>query len=146
MPSKTDTVLITGGSGYVARRLARHWLEHTGAQVVLWLHAGSEVERKLAALEDDFRIFGERMQYRAGTLMARHPFVEVERERITRVVHAASVTRFSVEADVAQQVNVEGTRKLLDFCRQCPRLEHFALLSTVYSSGLHPGDIEETPF
>lgn len=148
MLTNADKVLITGGNGYVARRLARHWLEHTDAQVVLWLHAdcGSEFARKVAGLEDDFHIFGNRVQYRAGTLVASHPFIEVEPETITHVVHAAAVTRFNVEADIAQQVNVEGTRKLLDFCRQCPRLEHFTLLSTVYSSGLRPGDIEETPF
>jgi len=148
MLARADRILITGGNGYVATRLARHWLERTDAQVVLWLHAdsGSEFERKRSALDQAFRVFGERVQYRGGNLVGPDPFADVEPETITRVVHAAAVTRFNVEPDVAQQVNVDGTAKLLDFCARCPRLAHFAFLSTVYASGLRPGRIEEVAF
>ena len=63
MTHHSDTILITGGNGYVARRLARHWLEHTGVQVVLWLHAecSGEFEGKIALLEQEFGAFGKRI-------------------------------------------------------------------------------------
>ncbi len=146
--SRRKKVLITGGNGYVGSRLARHYLERSGMDVVLWLHADSiaEFEHKRDKLRPRFEGFEQRLEYRSGNLTAAQPFTDVDPQSIDVVVHAAAVTRFNVEKELARQVNIEGTEKLLEFSRRCCNLERLALLSTVYSSGLRPGPIDETGF
>jgi len=58
-------------------------------------------------------------------------------------VHAAAVTRFNVEWDVARRVNVEGTTRLAAFAATCPNLQRLALLSTLYSAGRRSGEVAE---
>ena len=58
-------------------------------------------------------------------------------------MHAAAVTRFNVEEDVARAVNVEGTKKVCAFARRCPNLEQLVVLSTIYSAGRRAGVVAE---
>ncbi len=113
-------VLITGAGGYVGRLVARRYEE-----------AGEEVVRHGRA---------------AGDLAGPDPFASVDerqRARITAIVHSAAITRFDVGRDTAGAVNVDGTAKVLDLARRCPRLESLGILSTVYSTGLKAGAIAE---
>ena len=64
-------------------------------------------------------------------------------DRITHLVHAAAAIRFNIDRDLAQQVNVDGTRAALDFARTCPNLTAFGHVSSVYSTGLRAGPISE---
>ncbi len=145
---KCGNVLITGGNGYVASRLARHCLSESDVDIILWLHADSETEfaQKRRVLEGQLKEFGGRVRYSAGDLGEEQPFARVDPTAVDVVVHAAAVTRFNVEQELAQRVNVEGSEKLFKFCEQCPNLERLAYLSTVYSAGLRTGAIEETAF
>lgn len=146
--SRRAKVLITGGNGYIATRLARHYLLQSEMDVVLWLHADSmaEFEQKRAKLSARFQDFEQRVEYRAGNLTTAQPFAGIDPLTIDVVVHAAAVTRFNVEQELAREVNIDGARKLFEFSRRCRYLQRFALLSTVYSSGLRPGEISEAAF
>lgn len=64
-------------------------------------------------------------------------------ERTTVIVHAAANTRFSASLDEARAVNLEGTKNLLAFAFQCPRLEAFTALSTVHVAGKRTSTIFE---
>ena len=113
-------VLITGAGGYLGRLLARRYRD-----------AGEEV---LEHGRD------------SGDLAGPDPFAALDhrqRGRITAIVHAAAVTRFDVARDVARSVNVEGTAKVTDLARTCPRLESLGILSTIYSTGLRAGPVCE---
>lgn len=57
----------------------------------------------------------------------------------TSIWHLAAVYDLSVGRDVAQTVNVDGTRNLLDLARECEALERFHYVSTCYVSGRYPG-------
>jgi|SRR5579884_71888 len=65
--------------------------------------------------------------------------------RITAIVHCAADVRFTNPIEQARNVNTLGTARLLEFARGCPRLRHFAHLSTVYVFGAGQGILPEGP-
>ncbi len=139
-------ILITGAGGYLGARIARALLATSDAELLLWIHARPDTEaEKGARLLEELGASGGRARLFAGDLTAPEPFAALSREHPTHVVHAAAVTRFNVERELARAVNVEGTRKLLDFARGRDGLEGLDLVSTVYASGLRPGHIPEEP-
>ena len=121
-------VLITGATGYLGSQVAR---ELAGTAPLI-LHARRPGESIDGA------------EWHSGDLERDDAFASMSPETVTHIVHSGAVTRFNVEKDLAQRVNVDGTRRLLEFARQCPKLQHVLLVSTVYSSGLRTGAITET--
>jgi thioester reductase-like protein len=62
------------------------------------------------------------------------------------VVHSAASVSFSMPLEEARQINVEGTRRALEFaqlCRERGGLHKFAYVSTAYVAGDHPGRFAE---
>lgn len=137
-------VLVTGAGGYLGRLVARRCLED-GSSVLLAVRDAPGRER----LGQEFGPWGDRVGFVPVDLGGDDPFAAVGsdwRGRITRIVHAAAVTRFNVDREVARGVNVEGTRRALELARACPGLESFGQVSTVYSTGLRAGVIAEQAY
>ncbi|HVP69271.1 MAG TPA: SDR family oxidoreductase [Anaeromyxobacteraceae bacterium] len=61
------------------------------------------------------------------------------REDVVEVYHLAAAYDLGVPRDLAEKVNVEGTRNVLDFAEGCPHLDAVHYVSTCYVSGRHPG-------
>jgi nucleoside-diphosphate-sugar epimerase len=59
------------------------------------------------------------------------------------IIHAAADIRFGIPLMESRRVNVLGTENLLRFAADCPRLERFAHISTVYVCGGKRGEIRE---
>jgi len=140
-------VLITGADGYLGRLLVRRYLEATSLPVLLWIRAQDEAElrAKGEALAGLLEGFGDRAACFWGDLRGDDPFAQVDPAAVGTILHAAAITRFGVDRETADQVNVRGTEKLLEFAERCPRLERLGLISTIYSSGLTAGAVEEAP-
>jgi nucleoside-diphosphate-sugar epimerase len=68
---------------------------------------------------------------------------EVDPGRITRIIHAAAVTRFDVSRETARRVNVDGTAHVRAFAERCRRLDRLVLLSTLYAAGRREGPVPE---
>ncbi len=137
-------VLITGGGGYLGGRLGRRLLDQGDHDVVLTVRSDAARE----ALAGDLGLWAGEVRIVVADLTGDDPFDQIDdglTRRITRIVHTAAVTRFNVERDLAQRVNVEGTAQVLALARRCPRLERLAQLSTVYATGLREGAITEEP-
>jgi thioester reductase-like protein len=145
---ESKQVLITGADGYLGLRLAKKYLESTGDQLLLWVRAADQSEfltkRERLARQIDDR--ADRVNYYWGDLTKQEPFEMLDARQINRVIHSAAVTRFNVDQDTARKVNTEGSEKILRFANKCPSLEAFGLISTVYTSGLKPDEVEEVPF
>lgn len=137
-----ERVLVTGAAGYIGRRLAERLLETSDARVVLWVHGDPSAPPPVPAALERFR---GRVQTAAGELGAPGAFDGVDTSEITHVVHAAAVTRFNVEEDLADRVNLGGARQVYELASRCDRLEHLIQVSTVYAAGLRDGEIAETP-
>lgn len=113
------TTLLTGASGYVGGRLA-------------------------GALGDEV-ISLVRTPGGAGDLGAPGALAGIDPGPVTRIVHAAAVTRFNVDRETARRVNLEGTIRVAEFAERCPRLESLVYLSTLYAAGRRTGDVPEEP-
>jgi len=59
------------------------------------------------------------------------------------IVHAAADTRFRAPHDAQDAINVEGTRRVIQWARNCPRLSHVVLVSTTCVAGSRSGSIAE---
>jgi long-chain acyl-CoA synthetase len=61
----------------------------------------------------------------------------------TRVIHSAATVRFDHSLDEARRINVEGTRRVLDFAAAAPRLRSLAYVGTAYVCGERSGLVRE---
>lgn len=116
---------------------------------------GSALVQRLATDLPDYHIVVlTRKPDRAETVFAdlERPDLGLDREtalhlqnRATLIVHCAADTRFNLTLEQARLTNVEGTRHMLDFARQCERLTQFAHISTLYVAGRREGLVPEAP-
>jgi thioester reductase-like protein len=65
------------------------------------------------------------------------------RREIAEIYHLAAVYDLSVRRELGMRVNVEGTKRVLDFAGECPALDRFQYVSTCYVSGTYAGRFTE---
>ena len=138
-----EHVLITGGAGYLGRRLATQLIQR-GLRVSLHVRARGAVElaaRRAALIAEESLLHACTMF--GGDLTRPRALDGCDASDITHIVHAAAITRFDVSAADATAVNVEGTAQVLEFARRCRYLESLLVLSSLYSSGLRAGPLPE---
>jgi thioester reductase-like protein len=145
---KARAILITGGDGYIARRVARKLLEDEDQKVFLWVRAADadEFKSKGKQLCQELCESPGRLRLFWGDLRSKVPFSEIDSEEIGTILHTAAVTRFNVDQKTAQIVNVDGASKVFRFADRCPNLNQLLLLSTIYASGLKEGVLTEEPW
>ena len=66
--------------------------------------------------------------------------------QVNEIIHCAADIRFGISLEAARAANVEGTRRVLEVARRCPRLTKFGHISSVYAAGKLEGDFPEQPF
>jgi thioester reductase-like protein len=64
-------------------------------------------------------------------------------EDVTEIWHLAAVYDLAVGEELAHQVNVEGTDRVLELCHRLPRLPRLQHVSTCYVSGRYDGVFRE---
>jgi nucleoside-diphosphate-sugar epimerase len=62
----------------------------------------------------------------------------------TRVIHSAATVRFDHTLDEARRINVEGTRRMLDFAAGMRQLRSLAYVGTAYVAGERAGLVRES--
>ena len=138
-PSTRRTVLVTGGTGTLGRelvaRLVADGSAHGPATIVVLTR---DETRAAAVLPATVRtVSGD---VRAGDLLGLPPRERVElAAAVTDILHCAAETTFNRPLEEARAANVDGTRAVLAFARDCPRLERVACFSTVYVAGRATG-------
>ena len=144
---KEPSILITGGNGYVGVNLAEALLQEGQCAVQLYLHAvdQAEFESKAEPLRERFAPYVNAGQLLliGGELSDDLPLSSVSAAGIKQIVHSAAVTRFNVDAELANKVNVLGSKHVLEFARRCENLESIQFLSTIYAAGLRTGPVAE---
>jgi nucleoside-diphosphate-sugar epimerase len=65
-------------------------------------------------------------------------------KRLTGCHHLAAIYDLAVSREVGLRINVEGTRNVVAFLKDCPKLERLDYVSTAYVSGTAVGPYRET--
>ena len=136
----SQTVLVTGATGFLGSYIVDSYVKR-GIPVKAMVRKTSDLtwlRPHLAA---------NKVTLTEGS-MTDHASLYRAVEGVTQIVHAAAVIGPGIPNRVYQQVNVEGTRVLVE-AAVAARVQRFTLISSVstYGRGITPGGVvtEETP-
>ena len=149
MPDIERPILLTGATGFVgmavlARLLAAGHEVHCLVRATDDAEADSRLRAVLARVQAPptgraVAIAGDLTAPRLG-LGDRHDELAA---RVGTVIHSAASVAFDLPIEQARAINVEGTRRVLDFARAVPGLRRVTYVSTAYVAGNRRGTIYE---
>jgi thioester reductase-like protein len=127
-------VFLTGATGFVGREILSRFLERDDRQIFALVRAADDDEAagrlpahpRLTAVAGDIE--------EDGFGLSRASTARLQGE-VTTVLHCAASVSFDLPLDESREVNVEGTRRMVEFARSCPRLRRFSYVSTAYVAG-----------
>ena len=154
------TILVTGASGALGPHLLAELLRcEANEQIFALLRPGpgwaSRVQDLRTTVDELARSescdpsgFFERLHPIAADIRRDDLGLEGgDRSRLSNqvdlVVHAAANTRFAAPLSDLRDVNVDGTRRVLELAHHCSRLQQFLLVSTTCVAGTRTGAIAE---
>jgi thioester reductase-like protein len=132
-------------------------LERTDRRIYTLVRAGNEKEAGGRLGSTLGTLFGGREGY-AERVVAVPADIETEglgleeesREhlaaRVADIIHCAASVSFSLPLEESREINVAGTRRLLELgelCRERGGLRRFSYVSTAYVAGTHAGEFRE---
>jgi thioester reductase-like protein len=155
--SRDGAVLLTGATGFIGMEILARYLERSDRPVFALVRGRDEADaggrlrgavkclfghedafsNRLTAVPADIERPGLGLDSRRRDSLA---------EQVTGVVHSAASVSFALPLRESRQINVEGTRRVLELAERCGRrgrLEHFTYISTAYVAGTHRGEFHE---
>ncbi len=154
MSPSPGAVLLTGTTGFIGMELLARYLERSDRDVVALVRAGSPEGARAridAVLEN---LFGARWRDQAHRVKAMPADVtapglglaradlESLAERVTTIVHSAASVSFTLPLEEARDINVAGTRRMLELAELAHArggLDCYGHVSTAYVAGTHAG-------
>jgi long-chain acyl-CoA synthetase len=151
------SLLITGATGFLGREVLSRYLERTDAMVYALVRA-PDAEAADKRLRDGLRaatgthIAGsERLEAVPGDVQADGLGLDVgTRDRLAgevdTIIHSAASVSFTLPLGESREINVRGTRNMIEFAARCEGLRRFTHVSTAYVAGTHAGRFGESDF
>lgn len=152
-----DGVLLTGTTGFVGAQLLIRYLERSDRQIYALVRGAndSEASARLECTLSD--LFGAGHPYARRVVAVRgdieRPDLGLGRrrrdalaERIGEIVHGAASVSFAMGLRAAREINVRGTKRMLELAERTQRrggLRRFTYVSTAYVAGEHTGCFSE---
>ena len=149
MPNSAPAVLVTGFPGFLGSELVPRILRRGKRQEVVCLvqpKFAELAERRVDALVAAERSFRGRIELVSGDITRAGLGLEDAAglaARMTEVFHLAAIYDLAARREIAMRINVDGTKHVLDFAADCPRLERVQYVSTCYVSGRFAGIYRE---
>lgn len=150
-------MLLTGATGFLGMELLARYLERTERTVYALVRARDDAEAQarlraaVARVVDVPGRFDHRLLAIRGDVAL--PGLGLSRSRrlalaesVTEIVHAAASVSFTLPLEEAREINVEGTRRLLELAELCTahgELRRFSHVSTAYVAGTATGVFDE---
>src|SRR3954451_12689742 len=132
---------VTGFPGFIGKKLVQALLDDDPeAQIVCLVEPRMEEAARNAADERVEILPGDITERRLG--LAPEDYQRLTAET-TNVFHLAAIYNLAVPFDIAQNVNVDGTGHIVEFCENCERLERHNYVSTAYVAGTRRGVVYE---
>lgn len=143
--------LVTGFPGFVAKNLLRRLLvlqPEATFYLLVQSHLLGLARRSVEELERENPGAADRLILLEGDITVESLGLGAkDYEKLTKNVravwHLAAIYDLAVPEQIAYQVNVGGTIRVLDFCQDCQSLERLNYISTCYVSGYREGTIYE---
>ena len=136
---------VTGYPGFIGRRLVAHLAAvDPGARIFLLV----QPKFLKQATAEVGKLSGAPVELLTGDIVDMHLGLSGDEyrrltEQVTHVFHLAAISYLGMPRETAWRVNVEGTRNVLDLCRDAKRLARLCHVSTTYVSGDRVGVIAE---
>ena len=145
-----STILFTGFPGFLGVGLIPRLLESrdgsTRIECLIQTRYANYAKKKLRDIEEMYPEFQGRISLNTGDIT--DPALALEngktlQKQVNEVFHLAALYDANADREAARRVNVDGTRHMLAFARDCSNLTRFHHLSTCYVSGRYPGLFRE---
>jgi thioester reductase-like protein len=150
-------LLLTGATGFVGMQLLARYLDRTDRRVYALIRGRDDSEAQarlrqvLANAVPNPRAYDDRVVAVRGDITQPGLGLDYRRreelaEAVSDVVHAAASVEFTLPLSRAREINVEGTRRVLDLGELSDRrggLRRFSYVSTAYVAGDHRGRFAE---
>jgi thioester reductase-like protein len=136
-----ELIFVTGATGFLGMRLVHELLEQYPHAVLALLirdrlgQSGQQRADSIVPQADRSRVqvySGDVGQPNCGMDATAWSRLSAE---ATRVIHCAATVRFDHSLEEARRINVEGTRRVLDFAAGARRLRSLAYVGTAYVAG-----------
>jgi NAD(P)-dependent dehydrogenase (short-subunit alcohol dehydrogenase family) len=139
---------VTGATGFIGKRLVKALLARRGSTVQFLVRPGSE--GKIAGLLEYWGVGKQRAVPVAGDLTAKKLGVSAEaikalKGKVDAVYHLAAVYDLGADEASQVQVNVEGTRNVVEFAKAIDAA-HLHHVSSIAAAGLYEGVFREDMF
>ncbi len=139
------TIFVTGYPGFIGKRLVSHLASVAKASRIVLLAQPrfmKEAGQYLAQLG------APNVELLSGDIVDIHlglsgPEYHRLCNEVTHIFHLAAISYLGMPREVAHQVNVHGTRHVLELARDAKKLERLVHFSTTYVSGDRHGVIAE---
>ena len=147
--NRDELILVTGATGFLGVQLVRELLDRQPNATLALLvrdrpgQSGQQRADLIVPAADRSRVqvySGDVSQPNCGLDAAAYQRLSAE---TTRVIHSAATVRFDHSLDEARQINVEGTRRVLDFAAGARQLRSLAYVGTAYVAGERTGLVRE---
>jgi len=139
---------VTGATGFIGKRLVKALLQRRGTKVHFLVRPGSE--GKIGPLLDYWGVNKSRAIAVAGDLTAKKLGVAADtlkalKGQIDAVYHLAAVYDLGADEEAQVQVNIDGTRNMVDFAKAVDA-GHVHHVSSIAAAGLYEGVFREDMF
>ena len=145
-------VFLTGATGFVGMETLARLLERPGREVVALIRADDnagahdrleDVLGRLGLGHESGRVHAVAGDVTQDGLGLAPDEREAIAARVDAVVHCAASVSFALPLPESREINVEGTRRVLELALEAPELERFVHVSTAYVAGTYPGEFGE---
>ncbi len=139
--NNTELIFVTGATGFLGVQMVHELLDrYPHARLALLIRdraseSGQQRADSIVPPTERPRVqvySGDVSQQNCGLSEAAYQYLRAE---TTRVIHSAATVRFDHSLDEARRINVEGTRRVLDFAIGMNQLRSLAYVGTAYVAG-----------
>ena len=156
MEQTANGVFLTGATGFVGMELLARFLERSDRRVYA-LVRGADDRQAMARMERTLVcLFGPGHAHSGRVVTVRGDItrpglgigagLDALAGQVGEIVHGAASVSFDHDLRAARSINVDGTRRMLEFAERCQArggLRRFSYVSTAYVAGEHAGCFSE---